>query len=323
MKKKLEKALEEIKKTFGEGAIQSFSEEDTSKMSYDVIRTGSFQLDRAIGIGGIPKGRTVEIFGPESSGKSTLTLHIIANCQKKGGFAVLIDTEHAFDPKYAQTIGVSLEADKFRICQPDVGEDALEIVNKLVEGGVDLIVVDSVAGLLPQKEDENPFEKDTMGLQARLMSKAMRKLTHKIQENNVALVFTNQVRAKFGVRFGDKTTTPGGRALKFFASLRIFITRIGTEKVKGVKVSNLTKVVVKKNKCAPPYRECEFSIVYGKGIDQKRDFLETLLNLNVLKREKRSFVFEDFKFSDPKNFFLYLKKNPQIKKTLFKKLRKI
>lgn len=313
-------AIKDIKKKFGKGAILSLNENERA-MEVSVIRTGSIGLDNITGIGGIPRGRITEIFGPESGGKTTLVLHIISEAQKKGGIAAFIDTEHALDPKYAKKIGINLDGKKFLISQPESGEEALDIAERLISSEIDIIVIDSVAGLVSQKEIDGEMGKEFMGLQSKLMSKAMRKLTHIVKQSNSCLIFTNQIREKFGVRFGEKTVTPGGRALKFFASLRIFITRIGTKRIGKISVANETKVIIKKNKCAAPFREAEFLIKYGIGIDKLDDVVRVLVSKNEVKKEGYSFRFGDFKFKTISKLRKKLKEDKKMKKLMFKKAR--
>ena len=275
-------ALEQIERQFGKGTIMRMGEGAQAE-GVKVISTGSIALDLAIGIGGIPKGRIIEIFGPESSGKTTLTLHVLAESQKEGGVAAFIDAEHAFDPVYASKIGVNLE--DLLVSQPDTGEQALEIVETLVRsGGVDVIVVDSVAALVPRAEIEGEMGDSHMGLQARLMSQALRKLTGAINKSNATVIFINQLRMKIGVMFGNPETTTGGQALKFYSSLRLDIRRVSTIKVGEKEVGNHVKVKVVKNKMAPPFKVAEFDITYGEGISREGSLLDVGVEVGVVDK---------------------------------------
>ena len=280
-KTSLETALKQIEKDFGEGTIMKLGTRDTVEVPS--ISTGSFGLDKALGIDGLPKGRVVEIYGPESSGKTTLTLQIIAECQKAGGTAAFIDAEHALDPEYAKALGVDI--DELLISQPDTGEQALEVTDKLVEsGGLDVIVVDSVAALVPRAELEGNMGDSHVGLQARLMSQALRKITGSIQRKNTLVIFINQIRMKIGVMFGSPETTTGGNALKFYSSVRLDIRRIGAIKDGDEVIGNETRVKVVKNKMAPPFKVAEFQILYGKGINRKAEIIEYAVQKGIVKK---------------------------------------
>ena len=280
-KTSLETALKQIEKDFGEGTIMKLGARDTVEVPS--ISTGSFGLDKALGIDGLPKGRVVEIYGPESSGKTTLTLQIIAECQKAGGTAAFIDAEHALDPEYAKALGVDI--DELLISQPDTGEQALEVTDKLVDsGGLDVIVVDSVAALVPRAELEGNMGDSHVGLQARLMSQALRKITGSIQRKNTLVIFINQIRMKIGVMFGSPETTTGGNALKFYSSVRLDIRRIGAIKDGDEVIGNETRVKVVKNKMAPPFKIAEFQILYGKGINRKAEIIEYAVQKGIVEK---------------------------------------
>ena len=279
--KSLEIALEQIEKDHGKGSIMRLGDKPATKI--DVIPTGSISLDAALGIGGVPRGRIIEIYGPESSGKTTICLHIIAEAQKKGGLAAFIDTEHALDTGYAQKLG--LDVSNLLISQPEYGEQALEICETLVRSNaLDVIVVDSVAALTPRAEIEGEMGDSVMEMQARLMSQALRKLTAAVSKSNVTLIFTNQLREKIGVMFGNPETTTGGKALKFYASIRMDIRRIAAIKDGDSVVGNRTKVKVVKNKVAPPFKEAEFDIMYNEGISKVGDVIDTAVNKEIIKK---------------------------------------
>ena len=299
-KKDLDTIIEQIKKkTKDPNAIMRLGDNKKNIKSIDTIPTGSINLDTAIGIGGVPKGRIVEIYGPESSGKTTLTLHIVAEAQKKGGSAAFIDVEHALDPKYAKNIGVDVE--NLLISQPDDGEQALEIVEELVKScKLDVLVIDSVAALVPRAEIEGLMGDSHMGLQARLMSQAMRKLTGIVSKSNTCVIFINQIRHKIGVMFGSPETTTGGNALKFYASLRLDIRRIAQIKDGDRVVGNRTKVKIAKNKLAPPFQIVEFDILYGQGISYEGDLIENALKGNILIQSGSWFSYADQKIAQGK-----------------------
>ena len=280
--KAIELAMGQIEKQFGKGSIMRLGEEG-AKVKVETISTGSISLDYSLGIGGIPRGRVTEIYGPEASGKTTLTLHLIAEAQKAGGYAAFIDAEHALDPNYARVLGVDIE--NLLISQPDTGEQALEIAETLVRSGaLDIVVVDSVAALVPRAEIEGEMGDSHVGLQARLMSQALRKLTGTVSKSHTAFVFINQIRLKIGVMFGNPETTTGGNALKFYSSVRLDIRRTGSIKEGTDVVGSRTRVKIVKNKMAPPFKEAEFDIFYGKGISKSGDLIDLALDQNIFSR---------------------------------------
>ena len=318
-KKALEAALGQIEKQFGKGSVMKLGE--YKAMNIEVIPTGALSLDIALGIGGIPRGRIIEIFGPESSGKTTLALHAIAEAQKLGGEAAFIDAEHALDPVYAKHLGVDI--DNLIVSQPDTGEQALEIAEALTRSGaVDIIVVDSVAALVPKAEIDGDMGDAHVGLQARLMSQALRKLAGVINKSKTVIVFINQLREKVGIMFGNPETTPGGRALKFYASVRLDIRKIENIKTDGEVTGARARVKVIKNKVAPPFREAEFDIVYGKGISKEGNILDIAVNLNLVEKSGAWFSYKGEKIGQGReNAKAYIKNNPEIAKELEEKIR--
>jgi recombination protein RecA len=306
----LETTLKGIQKRYGEGAIMRLGQ--ASHLEIAVIPTGSLALDLALGVGGVPRGRVTEVYGPEGSGKTTLCQHIVAEAQKMGGVAAFIDMEHALDPVYAAKCGV--DVDELYISQPDTGEQALEIAEALVRSGaVDVIIVDSVAALVPRAEIEGDMGDSHPGLQARLMSQALRKLSGAIKTSNTAMVFTNQLRQKIGVMFGNPETTSGGMALKFYASVRLDIRRIQAIKAAGEVVGNRTRVKVKKNKVAPPFRECEFDIMYDEGISKEGDVLDLGVDLDIIEKRGSFYSYKDERLAQGReNAKLALKENPAL-----------
>ena len=320
--KALKLAIDKIEKDFGKGSIMKLG--DKPSVSVETIPTGSLALDIALGVGGIPRGRIIEIYGPESSGKTTLAQHIVAECQKKGGIAAFVDAEHALDPEYARNLGVNIE--ELLISQPDTGEQALDITEELVRSGaVDIIVVDSVAALVPKAEIEGSMEDQQMGLQARLMSKALRKLTGIIGKTNTTVIFINQLRQKIGVMYGNPETTTGGNALKYYASVRMEIKRIEGLKGDGEEVGNHVRVRILKNKVAPPFRTAEFDIIFGKGICKIGNILDVAVNFDIVKKSGSWFSFEEEKLGQGRDKAKeYLAENPdmlaQIEKLIREKL---
>ena len=318
--KALDLAINQIDRQFGKGAIMRMGDDHIS-MSDNVISTGCLSLDVALGVGGVPKGRIIEIFGPESSGKTTLTLHVVAEAQKAGGYAAFIDAEHAMDPEYAKNLGVNL--DELLVSQPDSGEQSLEITETLVRSGaLDVIVVDSVAALVPRAELEGEMGDSHMGLQARLMSQALRKLTGTVSKSNTTVIFVNQIREKIGVMFGNPETTPGGRALKFYSSVRMDIRRITSLKDGTDMVGNRTRVKVVKNKVAPPFKMTEFDIMYGKGISKEGDIIDLAIKGDIIEKMGAWFSYGDMKIGQGKeNSKKYLLENPDIYEEIIKKVR--
>ena len=318
-KKALEAALGQIEKQFGKGSIMKLGE--YQEMNVEAIPTGALGLDIALGIGGVPRGRIIEIFGPESSGKTTLALHIIAEAQKMNGEAAFIDAEHALDPVYAKHLGVDI--DNLIVSQPDTGEQALEITESLVRSGaLDVIVVDSVAALVPKAEIDGDMGDSHMGLQARLMSQALRKLAGAINKSKTVIIFINQLREKIGVMFGNPETTTGGRALKFYASVRLDIRKIENIKQDGEIVGNRARVKVVKNKVAPPFREAEFDIVYGRGISKEGNILDLAVNLNLVEKAGAWFSYNGEKIGQGReNAKAYLKEHKEVAQELEEKIR--
>lgn len=317
--KALEAALGQIEKQFGKGSVMKLG--DYTAMNVEAIPTGALSLDIALGIGGIPRGRIIEVFGPESSGKTTLALHLIAEAQKMGGEAAFIDAEHALDPVYAKHLGVNI--DELIVSQPDTGEQALEIAEALVRSGaLDIIVVDSVAALVPKAEIDGDMGDAHVGLQARLMSQALRKLAGVINKSKCVIVFINQLREKVGVMFGNPETTPGGRALKFYSSVRLDIRRVESLKQDGEVIGNRTRVKVVKNKVAPPFREAEFDIIYGKGISKEGNILDAAVNLDIVEKSGSWFSYNGDRIGQGReNVKDYLAKNPKIAEEIEGKIR--
>ncbi|MBG00871.1 MAG: recombinase RecA [Acidimicrobiaceae bacterium] len=308
--KALDMALSQIEKQFGEGAVMKMGEKAT--MQIESVPTGALALDMALGVGGLPRGRITEIYGPESSGKSTLATHVVAEAQRNGGICAYIDAEHAMDPVYARAIGV--DVDELLISQPDNGEQALEIVDTLVRSGaIDVIVIDSVAALTPRVELEGEMGQSHVGLQARLMSQALRKLTGNLNKTKTICIFINQLREKIGVMFGSPETTPGGRALKFYSSVRLDIRRIESLKSGVEVVGNRTRVKVVKNKCAPPFRQAEFDIMYGKGISREGSLLDTGVDMEIVKKSGAWYTYEGEQLGQGREKAkIFLSENPEI-----------
>jgi len=318
--KALQAALSQIEKQFGKGSIMKMGDADVDK-GIEVVSTGSLGLDMALGVGGLPRGRVVEIYGPESSGKTTLTLQVIANIQKMGGTAAFIDAEHALDPQYAQRLGV--DTSELLLSQPDNGEQALEIADMLVRSAsVDCVVVDSVAALTPKAEIEGEMGEPQMGLQARLMSQALRKLTANIKRSNTLVIFINQIRMKIGVMFGNPETTTGGNALKFYASVRLDIRRIGSIKKGEEVVGNETRVKVVKNKVAPPFREALFDILYGEGISREGEIVELGVNHRIVEKSGAWYAYNGDKIGQGKdNAREYLREHPEVAEEIEARVR--
>lgn len=318
--KALDAALSQIEKQYGKGTVMRLGD-PSARMNVETIPTGSLSLDIALGLGGIPKGRIIEIYGPESSGKTTVTLHMIAEVQKRGGIAGFIDAEHALDPVYAKNIGVDI--DNLYISQPDNGEQALEITETMVRSGaVDVIIVDSVAALVPKAEIEGDMGDSHVGLQARLMSQALRKLTAVISKTNCVVIFINQLREKVGVMFGNPETTTGGRALKFYASVRLDVRRVETIKQGGEGIGNHTRVKIVKNKIAPPFKEAEFDIMFGKGISKEGDVLDLASNRNIIVKSGAWYAYKGEKIGQGReNAKQYLVEHPDVFKEVENRVR--
>lgn len=321
-KKALEAALSQIEKAYGKGSVMKLG--DSAKDStIQAVPTGSLSLDIALGIGGLPKGRVIEIYGPESSGKTTVALHCVAEVQKRGGIAAFIDAEHALDPNYASNIGVDI--DNLYISQPDNGEQALEITETFVRSGaVDIVIVDSVAALVPKSEIDGEMGDAHVGAQARLMSQALRKLTGVISRTNCVVIFINQLREKIGVMFGNPETTTGGRALKFYSSVRMDVRRVEALKMSGEFIGNRTKVKVVKNKVAPPFKEAEFDIMFGKGISREGDILDIAVNNNIIDKSGAWFSYNGQKIGQGReNTKIFLRENPDILIEVENKVREL
>ena len=318
-KKALEAAMSQIEKQFGKGSVMKLGE--FKAMEIEAIPTGALSLDMALGIGGVPRGRIIEVYGPESSGKTTLALHVIAEAQKMGGEAAFIDAEHALDPVYAKKLGVDI--DNLIVSQPDTGEQALEITESLVRSGaLDVVVVDSVAALVPKAEIDGDMGDSHMGLQARLMSQALRKLAGAINKSKTVLIFINQLREKIGVMFGNPETTTGGRALKFYASVRMDIRKTEMMKQDGQVIGNRVRVKVIKNKVAPPFREAEFDVLYGKGISKVGNILDMAVNLDIVEKSGAWFSYNGQRISQGReNAKRYLEEHPDIMDEIEKKVR--
>ena len=318
--KALDAALAQIEKQFGKGSVMKLGDTN-SNMNIETVPTGSLSLDIALGLGGIPKGRIIEIYGPESSGKTTVTLHMIAEVQKRGGIAGFIDAEHALDPVYAKNIGVDI--DNLYISQPDNGEQALEITETMVRSGaVDIVVVDSVAAIVPKAEIDGEMGDSHVGLQARLMSQALRKLTAVISKSNCTVIFINQLREKIGVMFGNPETTTGGRALKFYSSVRMDVRRVETLKQGGEVVGNRTRIKVVKNKIAPPFKEAEFDIMFGKGISSEGDILDLATSCDIINKSGAWYAYEGQKIGQGReNTKQYMIDNPEFTADIERKVR--
>ncbi len=319
-KKALDIAMLQIEKQFGKGSIMKLGE--SPHLSIEAISTGSLELDLALGVGGIPRGRVTEIFGPESSGKTTVALHVIAEAQKLGGTAAFVDAEHALDPQYASNLGVNI--DDLLVSQPDTGEQALEITEALVRSGaVDIIVIDSVAALVPRAEIEGEMGDSHVGLQARMMSQALRKLSGAINKSKTAAIFINQLREKIGVMFGNPETTPGGRALKFYSSIRLDVRRIETLKQGTQMVGNRTRVKVVKNKVAPPFKQAEFDIIYGEGISKEGSILDIASEHDIINKSGAWYSYGDNRIGQGReNARKFLIDNPDITEEIYERVRK-
>lgn len=318
--KALDAAILKLEKDFGKGTVMKLGDAGAN-VSVETVPTGSLSLDIALGLGGVPMGRVIEVYGPESSGKTTVTLHMIAEVQKRGGIAGFIDAEHALDPVYAKNIGVNI--DELYISQPDSGDQALEIAETMVRSGaMDIIVIDSVAALVPKQEIEGDMGDSHVGLQARLMSQALRKLTPVISKSNCVVIFINQLREKVGVMFGNPETTTGGRALKFYASVRMDVRRIETLKQNGEMVGNRTRIKIVKNKIAPPFKEAEFDIMFGKGISKEGDILDLATKLDLVNKSGAWYAYNGDKIGQGReNAKIYLGQHPEIMEELEEKIR--
>jgi recombination protein RecA len=321
MKKELSEAISNLEKQYGKGIIRELG--STDKLDVSVIPSGSLAVDVALGVGGFPRGRIVEIYGPESGGKTTLTLHLIAQAQKLGGTAAFIDAEHALDPSYAKALGIDI--DHLLVCQPDSGEQALEIAEGLIKSNsVDIVVIDSVAALVPRSELEGEMGQAQMGVMGRMMSQALRKLTAITSKSQTSLVFINQIRDKIGVLYGSPETTSGGRALKFFSSIRIDIRRISTNKVDDIAVSNKTKIKVVKNKLAAPFKEAEVELVYGKGINNEADIINYGVEKGLIEKSGSWYSYKKERIGQGMdNACDFLRMNPEISENIEKELRKL
>ena len=319
--KKLDTVFSQIEKQFGEGSLMKLGSDQVRKIPS--ISTGALSIDLALGIGGVPKGRVIEIYGPESSGKTTLSLHIAAEAQKAGGVAAFIDAEHALDPIYASALGV--DVDELLVSQPDTGEQALEIANMLIDSeGVDVVVIDSVAALVPQAEIDGEMGQSHVGLQARLMSQALRKLTSSINKTQTTVIFINQIREKIGVMWGSPETTSGGRALKFYASVRIDIRRIETLKIGAEMIGNRVRAKIVKNKVAPPFKEAQFDIMFGQGISRSGEVLDAAVEADIINKSGSWFSYDDTKLGQGRDSVKnLLKDNPELMETLETKLKEL
>ena len=319
-KKALDAAIAKLEKDFGKGTVMKLGD-PAAQVTVETVPTGSLSLDLALGLGGVPKGRVIEVYGPESSGKTTVALHMIAEVQKRGGIAGFIDAEHALDPVYAKNIGVDI--DELYISQPDSGDQALEITETMVRSGaIDIIVVDSVAALVPRQEIEGDMGDSHVGLQARLMSQALRKLTPVISKSNCVVIFINQLREKVGVMFGNPETTTGGRALKFYASIRMDVRRIETLKQGGEMVGNRVRVKIVKNKIAPPFKEAEFDIMFGKGISREGDILDLAASIDVVNKSGAWYAYNGDKIGQGReNAKVYLAEHPEVMEEIETKVR--